>query len=112
MARGYNSFICISERSREREEAGLRALFDHLVNGVIVATRETDAGNELLTRLKRRDLPLVVIGRDFKHAQVDRVWLKQAFICCPRQSLENSCRNLSWRSPSNCPPSESIWRVS
>ena len=73
MARGYNSFLCISERSTEREEAGLRALFDHRVDGVIVATRETKGGNELLARLKGRDLPMVVVGREFRHREVDRV---------------------------------------
>jgi DNA-binding LacI/PurR family transcriptional regulator len=73
MARGYSSFICISERSAAREEAGIRALFDHRVDGIIVATRETLEGNELLERLTERNLPLVVVGRNWRHTQVDRV---------------------------------------
>ena len=54
IARGYSSFVCISERSAAREEAGIRALFDHRVDGIIVATRETPGGNELLERLTER----------------------------------------------------------
>jgi DNA-binding LacI/PurR family transcriptional regulator len=73
MARGYSSFVCISERSAAREEAGIRALFDHRVDGIIVATRETPGGNELLARLTEYRLPLVVVGRNWRHAQVDRV---------------------------------------
>ncbi len=73
MARGYSSFVCISERSAAREEAGIRALFDHRVDGIIVATRETPGGNELLARLTERSLPMVVVGRNWRHAQVDRV---------------------------------------
>lgn len=73
MARGYSSFITISERSAEREEAGIKALFDHRVDGIIVATRETPSGNELLERLTERKLPMVVVGRNWQHARVDRV---------------------------------------
>ncbi|MEP7340045.1 MAG: LacI family DNA-binding transcriptional regulator [Acidobacteriota bacterium] len=72
-ARGYASFICASERSTEREQAGLSALFDHRVDGVIVATRETPTGNEWLARLVERKLPMVLVGREFLHPQVDRV---------------------------------------
>ncbi len=73
LARGYASFICTSERSLEREQAGLSALFDHRVDGVIVATRETPTGNEWLLRLVERNLPMVLVGREFPHPQVDRV---------------------------------------
>ncbi len=73
MARGYSSFICISERSTEREEAGIKALFDHRVDGIIVATRETPGSNELLAQLTERNLPMVVVGRNWHYARVDRV---------------------------------------
>jgi DNA-binding LacI/PurR family transcriptional regulator len=71
--RGYSSFISASERSVQREQAALRAFFDHRVDGIIVATRETKAGNEFLLRLAERDLPMVVVGRALNHPQVDRV---------------------------------------
>ncbi len=41
LERGYSSFITTSERSNKREQTALRALFEHRVDGVIVATRET-----------------------------------------------------------------------
>lgn len=71
--RGYSSFISTSERSTERERAALRALFDHRADGLIVATRETKAGNDFLLRLTERDLPMVVVGRTLNHPRVDRV---------------------------------------
>lgn len=73
LARGYASFICTSERSLEREQASLSALFDHRVDGIIVATRETPTGNEWLSRLVERNLPMVLVGREFPHPRVDRV---------------------------------------
>lgn len=71
--RGYASFICTSERSLEREQAGLSALFDHRMDGVVIATRETPTGNEWLSRLVERQLPTVLVGREFPHPHVDRV---------------------------------------
>src|SRR5262245_22309478 len=73
LPRGYSSFISASERSVQREQAVLRALFDHRVDGIIVATRETKQGNDFLLRLVERDLRMVVVGRTFNHPQVDRV---------------------------------------
>jgi DNA-binding LacI/PurR family transcriptional regulator len=73
LARGYSSFISTSERSTAREQAALRALFDHRADGIIVATRETRAGNEFLLRLTARGLPTVVVGRAVNHPHVDRV---------------------------------------
>lgn len=73
LPRGYSLFISASERSVNREQAALRALFDHRADGIIVATRETKAGNDFLLRLAERDLPMVVVGRALNHPQVDRV---------------------------------------
>ncbi|WP_394839658.1 LacI family transcriptional regulator [Pendulispora rubella] len=72
-ARGYSSFISTSDRSTTREEAGLRALFDHRADGAIVATRETKAGNDFLLGLLNYDLQIVVVGRELNHPRVDRV---------------------------------------
>src|SRR5262245_14614442 len=46
LPRGYSSFICASERSVQREQAALRALFDHRADGIVVATRETKARSD------------------------------------------------------------------
>jgi DNA-binding LacI/PurR family transcriptional regulator len=73
LPRGYSSFISVSERSVQREQAALRALFDHRADGIVIATRETKAGNDFLLRLADRDLPMVVVGRALNHIRVDRV---------------------------------------
>lgn len=73
LPRGYSLFISASERSVNREQEALRALFDHRADGIIVATRETKAGNDFLLRLAERDLPMVVVGRALNHPHVDRV---------------------------------------
>jgi DNA-binding LacI/PurR family transcriptional regulator len=73
LPRGYSSFISASERSVQREQEALRALFDHRADGIIVATRETKAGNDFLLRLVERELPVVVVGRALNHPHVDRV---------------------------------------
>ena len=71
--KGYSTFITTSERSNKREQASLKALFEHRVDGIVVATRETRAGNEVLNRLGSQGLPIVLVGRAFSHPQVDRV---------------------------------------
>ncbi|HZS09758.1 MAG TPA: LacI family DNA-binding transcriptional regulator [Blastocatellia bacterium] len=73
LARGYTSFISTSERSTSREQAALRALFDHRADGIIVATRETTVGNDFLLHLTERGVPMVVVGRTLAHPHVDRV---------------------------------------
>ncbi len=70
---GYSSFVTTSERSNRREQAAMRALFEHRVDGIVVATRETKAGNELLNGLVDRGLRMVLVGRSFNHPEIDRV---------------------------------------
>ena len=45
---GYSTFIALSSRSVEQETASLRAFADHRVDGLIVATRGTKMGDEVL----------------------------------------------------------------
>ena len=73
LAAGYTSFISTSQRSVEREHAALNAFFNHRVDGIVVATLETRAGNEALLRFVNRGLPLVVVGRTLPHDSVDQV---------------------------------------
>ena len=72
-ARGYNSFIATAEGSVAREQDGLAAFFDHRVDGILVATRGTPAGDQALIGLADRGVPIVTIGRQLMHASVDRV---------------------------------------
>jgi DNA-binding LacI/PurR family transcriptional regulator len=73
LARGYTSFISTSQRSIEREQAALNAFFDHRVDGIVVATLETRAGNDALVRLVNRGVPTVIVGRTLSHHNVDQV---------------------------------------
>lgn len=73
-ARGYTAFICLSENSGLQEQASLRALNEHRVDGVIVATRATSLGNQTLLSLAEEHLPVVQIGdRGIHHPYVDTV---------------------------------------
>jgi DNA-binding LacI/PurR family transcriptional regulator len=73
LPKGYSLFISTSERSVAREQAALRALFEHRADGLIVATRETKETNDFLVRLAEPGLPMIVVGRQFNHPRVDHV---------------------------------------
>jgi DNA-binding LacI/PurR family transcriptional regulator len=70
---GYSTFIALSSRSVEQEAASLRAFADHRVDGLIVATRGTTMGDEVLRNLARQGIPTVTIGRPVKIAGMDSV---------------------------------------
>ena len=66
-------FISTTEQSSKRELAALGAFFDHRVAGIVVATMETEAGNEALERFTRRGMPIVLVGRSSGPDNIDRV---------------------------------------
>ncbi|HEX4783542.1 MAG TPA: LacI family DNA-binding transcriptional regulator [Candidatus Sulfotelmatobacter sp.] len=70
---GYSTFIALSSRSVEQETASLRAFVDHRVDGLIIATRGTKMGDEVLRNLVRQGIPTVTIGRPIKIAGMDSV---------------------------------------
>jgi DNA-binding LacI/PurR family transcriptional regulator len=70
---GYSTFIALSSRSVEQETASLRAFTDHRVDGLIVATRGTKMGDEVLRSLARQGTPTVTIGRPVKITGMDCV---------------------------------------
>jgi DNA-binding LacI/PurR family transcriptional regulator len=72
-AAGYTTFIAISSRSTEQEKASLQAFADHRVDGLIVATRGTKMGDEVLKNIARQGIPAVTIGRPVKISQTDSV---------------------------------------
>lgn len=72
-ARGYNLFICISEHSANEDILAFESFVGHNVDGVIVATRSNQAGDERLRQIVDSNMPVVVIGRDFFHEAVDLV---------------------------------------
>lgn len=71
--RGFSLFICISEHSAKEDIAAIGALVNHSVDGLIVATRSNKGGDEYLREIVESSVPVVVIGRDFKHDDVDFV---------------------------------------
>lgn len=72
-ARNYNLFICISEHSAKEDVAAFRSLVDHNVDGIIVATRSNNEGDKYLKGIADTGVPLVMIGRDFKHKSIDYI---------------------------------------
>jgi len=72
-ARGYNVFICVSEQSAKEDISAFESLADHSVDGIIVATRANKPGDEHLTSMIERGLPVVLIGRDFHHKNADLI---------------------------------------
>lgn len=72
-ARGYNLFICISEHSANEDILAFESFVGHNVDGIIVATRSNQAGDERLRQIVDSNMPVVVIGRDFRHDLVDVV---------------------------------------
>ncbi len=67
------AFITTTEQSVEREMAALRAFVDHRLDGIIVATMETKAGDDALRRSIRRGIPIVTVGRALSQLPTDRV---------------------------------------
>lgn len=72
-ASGYNLFICISEQSAQEDIAAFESLANHSVDGILVATRANEGGDQNLRRIIENNIPVVVIGRDFQHESVDSV---------------------------------------
>jgi DNA-binding LacI/PurR family transcriptional regulator len=70
---GYTSFIATSNRSLRQEEAALQSFLDHRVDGLVVATRGTAIGDQVLGRIAQQNVPLVTIGRPVNFPSVDSV---------------------------------------
>jgi DNA-binding LacI/PurR family transcriptional regulator len=70
---GYTTFIAISSGKTELEKASLQAFSDHRVDGLIVATRGTKMGDEVLKSITQQGIPAVTIGRPVKISGVDWV---------------------------------------
>ncbi|HQU94341.1 MAG TPA: LacI family DNA-binding transcriptional regulator, partial [Pyrinomonadaceae bacterium] len=71
--KGYNLFICISEHSAKEDIAAFESLVDHNIDGIIVATRSNEEGDERLNEIADSGVPIVVVGRDFRHESVDSI---------------------------------------
>jgi len=72
-AQGYTLFMCVSERSAREDITAFDTLADHRVDGIIVATRASKLGNDRLAEIIEMGIPVVLIGRDFRHPLADLV---------------------------------------
>jgi len=70
---GYTAFIALAGAGIEQERAGLESFVDHRVGGLLVATRGTLMGDEVLKEVARHGIPIVTVGRPVKSATVDCV---------------------------------------
>jgi DNA-binding LacI/PurR family transcriptional regulator len=70
---GYAVFLATAHRSVEQEKANLLAFVDHRVDGLLVATRGTQIGNEAIAEIARRGIPIVTVGRPIDCPKVDCV---------------------------------------
>ena len=70
-ARGYKTFLCSSEESKEKESAYVDMLLGQRVDGVILISTGVSEPNA--KRLLAAKLPLVLVDRDLPHLEVDRV---------------------------------------
>jgi DNA-binding LacI/PurR family transcriptional regulator len=68
---GYTAFVATADRSIDQERSALQAFVDHRIDGLLVATRGTQLGDEALREITRRGVPLVTIGRPVKIPAVD-----------------------------------------
>jgi DNA-binding LacI/PurR family transcriptional regulator len=70
---GYTAFIALAGGGVEQEKAGLQSFVDHRVDGLLVATRGTLMGDEVIRELGAHGIPIVTVGRPVKSATVDCV---------------------------------------
>ena len=70
---GYTGFISTAARSAEDERKALQAFVDHRIDGLIVATRGTQMGDEALRSIALQKVSIVTIGRPVSVAGIDCV---------------------------------------
>jgi len=70
---GYTAFIALAGRGVDQEKAGLQSFVDHRVDGLLVATRGTQFGDEVVKELAEQGIPIVTVGRPVQGASVDCV---------------------------------------
>jgi DNA-binding LacI/PurR family transcriptional regulator len=70
---GYTTLIATTSSSILQERASLQAFADLRVDGIIVATRGTRMGDEILREVSRKGMPTATIGRPVKLPAVDCV---------------------------------------
>jgi DNA-binding LacI/PurR family transcriptional regulator len=71
--RGYTVFVTTTGRRVDQEVSGIRALVNHRVDGLLIATRGTRIGDALVRDLAQHGPPIVTIGRPVEGVALDCV---------------------------------------
>ena len=69
--KGYSVFLCNTDENPAKQQSYLDVVISQQVDGVIIAPYDTDADN--LEKLRRRNIPVVVVDRDIAGWEVDTV---------------------------------------
>ncbi len=72
-AAGFTGFIATAGQSVEDESAAIQAFVDHRIDGMLVATRGTQMGDEVLKGISANGVPVVTIGRPVAIPAIDCV---------------------------------------
>jgi DNA-binding LacI/PurR family transcriptional regulator len=72
-AAGFTGFIATAGQSAEDESAAIQAFVDHRIDGMLVATRVTQMGDEILRGISANGVPVVTIGRPTAIPAIDCV---------------------------------------
>jgi DNA-binding LacI/PurR family transcriptional regulator len=72
-AAGFTGFIATAGHSVEDESAAIQAFVDHRTDGMLVATRGTSMGDEVLKGIAANGVPIVTIGRPVAIPSIDCV---------------------------------------
>lgn len=70
---GYSAFLATAGRSVDRERDSLLSFVDHRLDGILVATRGTEIGNEIIAEITKQNIPVVTVGRPIEGSTVDCV---------------------------------------
>ena len=72
-AAGYTPFIATAPTTVEEERIAIQSFIDHRTDGIIIATRNTEDGDEGLRLCAEQGIPIATIGRPLSFAGVDCV---------------------------------------
>jgi DNA-binding LacI/PurR family transcriptional regulator len=70
---GFTGFIATAGRSPEDERAAIQSFVDHRIDGILVATRGTQMGDQTLKAIAAQGVSIVTIGRPVSVPAIDCV---------------------------------------
>ena len=70
---GYTTFIGAATDDVDSDVAVIDAFHRQRVDGLVIASLQTDRSDETLVRLASRGMPIVLVGRRLEHAMMDSI---------------------------------------